>query len=408
MRKLLLLLLFCITTSTFAQTNFVDGFIIQANQTDTLKGLIDDQNWGVNPIKITFKTNNVEKDFSINELASFGSTNKEHYVVKKVDLDITPNQSSALLKVSKRSIVKDTIVALLVLLKAENGLYYFTDKREKEHYFYDVRGSKMKELVQHKYLKKNEDKTYEVQSDLYIKELDSLFRDCDELKNRAKNAVLQQNSLTDLFIDFNKCKGCNYTCYIKKSQDKNKIVFGIVAGTSIIGKKVYSRNYLSNSVYDEHLTVFSPIIGINTSVYSKRNRGSRSLLMEILYENEKLNSQTSEYSITKNNFYFNALYRRLILLQNKIHPFYGFGFNIKYSTSQILSNQFKSFSISSGEITNQILAEIGFEYKKIQFSVKAKYQIIDKDFVTFQYYNSLDIIENDRLNFQTSVSYQFR
>ena len=379
MRKLLPLLLFCIATSSFAQTNFIDGFIIQANQTDTLKGLIDDQNWGINPIKVTFKTNNIEKDYSINELASFGSINKEHYVVRKVSLDVTPNQSGTLLKVSKRLIVRDTLVALLVLLKAENGLFYFTDKKEKEHFFYNIRGSKMKELVQHKYLKKNEDKTYEVQNDLYIKELDSLFQDCNELKKRAKNAVLEQNSLTDLFIEFNKCKGCNYTCYIKKSEDKNKVVFGIVAGTSIIGR----------DLNNDYTTDFCPVFGVNMSVYSKRNRGSRSLFLEVLYENETSGLQTFGYSFSQSNLYLNATYRRHILLQNRIHPFYGFGLNIKYTT---YTNQYGSYSSNYSEINNQVLAELGFEYKKIQFNLRAKYQII----------------ENENLNFQTTVTYQFK
>ena len=379
MRKLLPLLLFCIATSSFAQTNFIDGFIIQANQTDTLKGLIDDQNWGINPIKVTFKTNNIEKDYSINELASFGSINKEHYVVRKVSLDVTPNQSGTLLKVSKRLIVRDTLVALLVLLKAENGLFYFTDKKEKEHFFYNIRGSKMKELVQHKYLKKNEDKTYEVQNDLYIKELDSLFQDCNELKKRAKNAVLEQNSLTDLFIEFNKCKGCNYTCYIKKSEDKNKVVFGIVAGTSIIGR----------DLNNDYTTDFCPVFGVNMSVYSKRNRGSRSLFLEVLYENETSGLQTFGYSFSQSNLYLNATYRRHILLQNRIHPFYGFGLNIKYTT---YTNQYGSYSSDYGEINNQVLAELGFEYKKIQFNLRAKYQII----------------ENENLSFQTTVTYQFK
>jgi hypothetical protein len=398
MRNLLLLLLLCIYTSTIAQTNFIDGFIIQANQTDTLKGLIDDQNWGINPTKITFKTNNVEKDFSINELSSFGSINKEHYVVKKVDLDITPNQSGSLLKISKRLLVKDTLVALLVLLKAENGLYYFTDKRDKEHFYYNIRGSQMKELVQHKYLKKNDDKTYEVQNNLYIKALDSLFQDCNELKNRTKDAVLEQNSLTDLFIDFNKCRGCNYTCYIKKSEDKNKIIWGIVTGTSIIGRN------LNNG----HITDFSPTFGVNMSVYSKRNRGSRGLFLEFLYEIESIGIQTTAYSFTNNNFYFNALYRRYNLLKKYFHPFYGLGLNVKYSMSQRVSTQFETFSFDNGEISNQLLAEIGCEYKKIQFSVRAKYRLIDKDIIALRYPTGFGYVENDWLNFQTLLTYQFK
>lgn len=408
MRNLLLLLILCIATATFAQTNFVNGFIIQTNHTDTLKGLIDDQNWGINPTKVAFKTNNVEKIYNINQLASFGSINNEHYVVKRIDLDITPDQSAALLRVAQRMVVKDTLVALLVLLKAENGLYYFTDKRDKEHYFYNVRGGKMKELVQHKYLKQLQDKNYEVQNNLYIRELDSLFQDCSELKRRTKNATLEQKSLTDLFIDFNKCKGCNYTCYVKKSEDKNKVVLGVVGGTSIIGKSVYQRDYLNNSIHDEPIIAFSPIIGINLNIYSKRNLGRRSLFLEVLYENETLGLKTLNFSFTKNNIYFNALYRRYVLSQNKIHPFYGLGFNIKYSASKKLSNQFESYSFNYGEISNQFLAEIGFEYKRIQFNLRAKYQIIDKDSEILQYNTSLSLIENDRLNFQTSVSYQFR
>jgi hypothetical protein len=256
----------------------------------------------------------------------------------------------------------------------------------------------MKELVQHKYLKKNDDKTYEVQNNLYIKALDSLFQDCNELKNRTKDAVLEQNSLTDLFIDFNKCRGCNYTCYIKKSEDKNKIIWGIVTGTSIIGRN------LNNG----HITDFSPTFGVNMSVYSKRNRGSRGLFLEFLYEIESIGIQTTAYSFTNNNFYFNALYRRYNLLKKYFHPFYGLGLNVKYSMSQRVSTQFETFSFDNGEISNQLLAEIGCEYKKIQFSVRAKYRLIDKDIIALRYPTGFGYVENDWLNFQTLLTYQFK
>ena len=184
-----------------------------------------------------------------------------------------------------------------------------------------------------------------------------------------------------MFIDFNKCKGCNYTCYIKKSEDKNRIVWGIVAGTSIVG-----RNDNPNVI------VFNPIIGVNLSVYSRRNRGSRSLFLEVLYEKGISRLQTFGYSSTQDDFYLNATYRRHILLKNEIHPFYGLGLNIRYTTSQTITSSYGSYLLDSGGINNQILGEIGFEYKKIQFNLRAKYQII----------------ENQRLSFQTTVTYQFK
>lgn len=144
---------------------------------------------------------------------------------------------------------------------------------------------------------------------------------------------------------------------------------------------------------------------MNLSVYSRRNRGSRSLFLEVLYENETLGLQTPSYSFTQNNFYLNTSYRRHILLQNKIQPFYGLGFNVKYSTSQTISNQFESYSFNIGEISNQFLAELGFEYKKIQFNLRAKYQILDKSILVLQ---GFGFIENNRLSFQTTVSYQFK
>jgi hypothetical protein len=135
--KLLKALLFvCVSFSTFSQKNYTWGFIILKNQTDTLKGLIDDQNWAINPRIINFKaTEGTEQSYDIAKLKAFGITDKESYLVAKADLDITPSAKRNLLFGRNLQIRKDTLLAFLVLLKADYNLLHVKDQTDKDHFF---------------------------------------------------------------------------------------------------------------------------------------------------------------------------------------------------------------------------------------------------------------------------------
>lgn len=152
----------------FAQKNFVQGFIILKNQTATLKGTIDDQEWVVNPTIISFKdAANIEKSYAIEDLSSFGITGKESYLIAKNDLDITPFAKSDLLNDRNQIIVKDTLLAFLVLLKADYSLLYVKYATDKEHCFYKD-NQKGTELINHKFLQERQSKTFEFHNKLSV------------------------------------------------------------------------------------------------------------------------------------------------------------------------------------------------------------------------------------------------
>jgi hypothetical protein len=151
--KYILLTLILINTIAKSQTNFKPGYIIVKNQTDTLFGQIDDQNWDINPKEILFSSKtSPDRKYEISELEAFGVNNKDHYRVRKVDLDITPFEINDLKKSSELDIDKGKTLALRILLKANMSLLFLKEKNFKEHFFYE-NATECKELINHKYLK---------------------------------------------------------------------------------------------------------------------------------------------------------------------------------------------------------------------------------------------------------------
>src|SRR5215469_3789841 len=84
----LFLLLICFSASLYAQKNLLDGYIVKKNG-DSLRGLIDYRDWGINPQYIDFLVKNSEKSipFSADDLRAFG-VNGDRY--ESYHLHISP------------------------------------------------------------------------------------------------------------------------------------------------------------------------------------------------------------------------------------------------------------------------------------------------------------------------------
>lgn len=403
MKFLQALLLVCVTFSAFSQKNYVKGYIILKNQTDTLKGLVDDQDWLINPTSINFiDFNNREQSYSINQLSSFGITDKESYLIGRTDLDITPFETNKLIKDRNQRIVKDTLQAFLVLLKADYSLLYLKDATDKEHFFYKD-GQKIIELVNHKFLQERNGKVFEFNNKLYQKQLELLFNQCG--KNIPTNNVSYEiHTLTDKFIEFSECIGCTYTCYVKKKEDKSVFTFGVMAGAGTDRNFFSHKDYFDYSYFETKTIVPNMLFGVSASFSPKRNLNRNSLGFEAFFNKENVRDKDSKYSTSINYLNFVPLFRRQFVNQKTIKPFVGAGLIVKYLIS------YPDKEIFTGDRLNlYVMAEGGIKWNNLLFSarikVKPKENIEDTSILYKNVAEVVDVIRYQKVNFQFSLVY---
>ncbi|MFD2520020.1 hypothetical protein [Emticicia soli] len=397
--KLLKTILFVfISVSAFSQKNYVDGFIILKNQTDTLKGRIDDQDWISNPTRINFKdVNNSEQSYEIAELSSFGITGKENYLVAKTDLDITPFTTNALLKDRNLIVKKDVILAFLVLLKADYTLLYLNDDTNKQHFFYKE-GEKITELINHSFLEERNGKVFEFNNKLYQKQLELLFNNCAKTI-KTNNLTYEIRTMTDKFIEFSECIGCNYTCYVKKKEDKGIFAVGVMAGISS------DRNLVAHGVYTTYFSsktiVPNMLFGLSVSFFTKRNLNRTSFVFETFFNRENVKIEALNYSTSINYLNFVPLMRHQFNIRSKIKPFVGGGIHIKHiptfnSGIQVYGPPISIFLVGEGGIKwNNLLASARFKFMPQKNS----------EGITVYKQDGVDRIIYERINFQFSLTY---
>ncbi|UTA67733.1 hypothetical protein [Emticicia sp. 21SJ11W-3] len=403
MKILQALLFVCISLSAFSQKNYVDGFIILKNQTDTLKGKIDDLNWAVNPASINFKNvQNIEESYSISQLKAFGIFEKESYIVEKADLDITPFESTALLQDRNLIVKKDTLLPFLVLLKADYSLLYLKDETSKEHFFYKDH-QKITELINHKFLQKRGEKVYEFNNKLYQKQLELLFNQCSR-KIQVNNTEFEIQALTDKFIEFSECIGCTYTCYVKKKADKAVLTIGLMAGISSERNFFSHNDYYERNYFEAKTKVPSLLYGLNFSISSRRNLNRNILLIEAFINQECIKNETNNYSATFTYLNFVPLVRHQFISHAIMKPFVGAGVNFKYMVSRMedksyMGNKINLFLIGEGgvKLNNFLIAA--------RIKVKPMHKNEDVKIVYTKVAEVLDVISYQRVNFQLQLTY---
>ena len=404
--KYIILQLFLISHLSFSQSFFTPGYIILKNQNDTIRGQIDDRNWAINPKEILFKSENSESSiYKIKELKAFGIFGKDHYQVKKVDLDTTPLNLQDLLKSSKMIFSKDTTLALRIFIKANVSLLFLLDATSKSHYFYST-GNETVELLFHQYLREKSSTDLLVSNPIYRTQLENLFSKCSK-KISTKNIEYDQKSMINKFIEFNNCLGSSSTCYVKTKLDMPKIGFGVSVG-EMIGKAYhYSQNpsgndfkYLGSNIYS------SPLLGINSTIYSRRNHGNEMFTFELMYQPLKIWNLDKSAFVGRNAKYLGILYKKRKDTSNKVRPYLGGGLNLCFYSNG--SNRLGSNQLFGGsKSTNYLLVmEGGTEIGKFSFGAKLNFSQRN-----FQFYNITTTISEtvlSKLSSQFMLSYRIR
>jgi hypothetical protein len=386
----------------FSQKNFRDGFIILKDSKDTIKGKIDDKNWLYNPITINF----LGKEININDLKAFGIYNKEYYEIKTVNLDITPFQSGTLLTNPQRIIKYDTLIALMILLKAEHQLSYFSDKLGKDHFFYE-NNDEVLELVNHKFLQSTKNGNYEIENKLFQKQLDTLFRKCTQ-NLKINSLSYTAKSLINIFTDFNDCMGCSSTCYFKSQVDKNQSSFHLVPSISLnsFNQRILEKD---NLVLDRKSNNTKFSMGLAFILTSRRSKGSNNLYSEMSFSMNSI--ENNYYKANFPELAWANVYRKNVLNYPKFKPFFGLGLGLNFLYSNGI--EFTSLTTSNGEwyyldftkLTFDGISEVGFNMNKINLFCRFKVKLLNPSayHTLLLHQNKIDF---NRFSSQFGFSYQ--
>lgn len=274
MKSLFLLTIIFLTTSmgAFAQDDFRDGFIINLEK-DTIHGQLDYRSNAKNYLSARFKKDNVVTEYGPQQISGFG------YVGDKA---FTSNA------------LADYFVEILI--GGELSLYKFST-------FYMVRR-------QNEELHKLEVKTKKMENGSvgYSKDnkwkgiLVALMDDCLlNMQQRVVSLAFREKDLTELVVEYNQCKGSEYTVY-KENKRWARSSLGLAVGLNRSSVNVVAPR-ASLSYLNEAYNSVDPFIGIVLEVSSPRISEKVSFQTELQFSRVKYSALVVKKSSSGSSYH---------------------------------------------------------------------------------------------------------
>ncbi len=212
--RLLLVMIILTSINSYSQIIFEKGYFIN-NANEKIDCLIKNIDWSYNPTDFEYKLseNSTILKNNIKNTKEFGIYDISKYYRAIVDIDRSSENLNDLNTNKKPEFKKETLF-LKVLIEGDKTLYTYTESNLKR-YFYNKDDLTIDQLVYKKY-KVSKNLTAE---NNYFKQqiLNNLKCTSIDIK-RIKSLSYSKKSLTNLFLDYNKCVNPNYTSYYKKQK----------------------------------------------------------------------------------------------------------------------------------------------------------------------------------------------
>ncbi|MBX7109003.1 MAG: hypothetical protein K1X61_10190 [Chitinophagales bacterium] len=324
----LLLLLFA--GSTFALDNFIKGYVV-LNSGDTLHGLIEDEEWKVNPSLIYFKDSATAEPtiFSPLQISMFRLEKGNWYVSYSGLVDATSLEVSKLTYHPKPYYIRDTFF-LRVLEAGAAFLYYGRDIRERDHFFISKPGDTLAELQYNRYLVGDADGTHTRANEGYRLQLMNLISDCASLAEKFMTLPLEYNkaSFVSLVQSYNQCEGR----HAEYSEPKENWTFEFFAIAGINTSKLRFHDntgyYLTSAKMERS---FGYMAGVELNAITPRNNKRWSINNKLFLKNYKAYGNIAADNEPENSIYIDFLYLKLATtmqyasLNTRVKPFFGLG-----------------------------------------------------------------------------------
>lgn len=292
-----------ISQTSFAQENFLPGYIISLKG-DTLKGFIDYRNWDKNPNKIYFqnKLGSEKINYTPTNIKQF-NVKDEIYVSAIVKAEVSPVEIDALEFDSELKIKIDTTF-LQTMFQGTKCLYYYKNHNGREN-FYIKQDTTFDLLVYKKYVDKQDDGNAIRENGLFINQLSHYLQSCPSIQVKLADTKYSKKSLERLFSYY-----YDYTKFEKSFQKKTEklaVEIGALAGISVTRLKFHGDAfaYLVNGNYPSSSN-FST--GLFLNIILPRTQRKWSINNELVFTSYKMNGYYNDY---KNDNQYTLYYTKL-------------------------------------------------------------------------------------------------
>jgi hypothetical protein len=369
-----------------AQSNFIDGGIIQTNG-DTVLGQLDYQEWTLNPRTINFRKIKTfgTKTYDANSITGFFVKEKnEFYHSAIVDINMEtlepkdlPNFNSKREAFTQFKLKRDTVFLLLVA-GGEINMYEYTDKIRTR--FLVKKGKEpVKELLFREVgINKDVERAVDI---VYLKDyqtqLNLLTNSCSTMKINFDKLRFSKPSLLNVINKYNKCT--NSTTY-NKEKEKTERFITIFTGAGV-------PLLFVNSTYPQKIKLkyiyggIAPLIGLEVCINSGRDRGRKGAGLGF-----RASKYSHQYIQDEIGYIANAAYFRFYSFYKqtynaKLNPFVKAGVGLSHFTKNesILTVQYpwydKPSLIPIRSISNNFDLFVGTGLQKGRFSFELQYEI---------------------------------
>ena len=369
-RSLFFALAFLFTSPTYAQSNFLPGYIIN-QKGEKIEGYINYLNWDKNPEAINFKSEpngRIEKYFA-NYIREFRVAG-EKYLSEWVDTENSPIKVNSL-EYHDRLNIEEKQVFLQVIFEGPKSLYYYKGGRYNTQNFFINENDEIV-LLRHKiYLKKPVLNPRKTTRRDFVGQLANYLQDCSAMVTAFQNLEYSKPALEKIFMQYYNCGDTEPT--FQKQVEKFKIRFGVQGGISLTTINFNTRlqgatfYVLDNQNFNNSV---NPTVGIFLDIVFPRKLRAFSLKNELLFTKYQLYGVFDEvahsgihtihstelgFSYLKLNTLFNYRYP-----SEKFPLFFNAGISNGLSTGYNYSSERERFNqVNSG-------TEEGFKLDKIR------------------------------------------
>ncbi|CAA9244508.1 MAG: hypothetical protein AVDCRST_MAG56-1652 [uncultured Cytophagales bacterium] len=288
-------LLLLLSVGASAQKNFVEGYVVN-NAGDTLRGLIDDKNWRMNPEAIQFRRNAEERPVTYTpaDISAFHLLSGEYYRSKVVQYDQSPVALAELGNSSDPKWQRDTLF-LKVEVSGKATLYFLQQKNNKQNFFLETGGAGAEELLNVKYFRFQNGDKHAVTSQQYKSQLRNRLGDCNALGTKFYEVEYDLKSFRNVIEQYNRCGGQEQPS-VRRDKDRGKTFeFGLVAGVHVTRLK-FSSEELAYS-------------DLTAGTYAKRVNEVAGLSLDLVFPRAHRQYMIHSELVYKGNYVTNAFER---------------------------------------------------------------------------------------------------
>ncbi len=291
------ILCFFLSSASFAQVEFEEGYLIDKNG-ERVTCLLRNVDWRFNPAQVKYKLIGEQeiKTATVADILGFGVGNELRFERFEIQLDTSSDVLSKLSR-SRLPLYKTATVFLRVLLEGDASLYQY-ESNSMVKFFFRAGSEELQPLVYKKY--KFDEKAGQVaENDTYKQQLFNLKCGSMELRD-AKNLRYTHRDLLSYFKKYNTCANAEVRVYQKQSK-KRSFHLAFKAGAKYGSFSMKNIHIFVSHPFESQLT---PQAGLEFQWVLPFNKNKWVVLLEPMYNSYKADSENAsiDYSSIEGSF----------------------------------------------------------------------------------------------------------